>query len=265
VRLRDKRLGIAILLLAFAACDEEEPTDTSIGNQFGDDAEVSSDDSDEDDEDGESADVGMSPRRDGGSRDATIPVDASDTEEEPRDGGRRRDGGPTDGGANDAATAPSDAQVPAGDHCAPTASWAPEWAAFEEEVLRLTNEARTKGASCGSQGTFPAAKALEMEPRLRCSARLYSEEMVRTDNFGHTSTDGTKFDARIAKTGYRGSMVGENIAAGYSTPALVVAGWMKSEGHCSNIMQAKYTQIGVGYYIKSGSNPHWTQNFGTPR
>ena len=40
--------------------------------------------------------------------------------------------------------------------------------------------------------------------------------------------------------------VGENLALGYPTALAVVAGWMGSEGHRSNILSAKYTQIGVG-------------------
>ncbi|WP_456786677.1 CAP domain-containing protein [Cellulomonas sp. P5_C5] len=40
--------------------------------------------------------------------------------------------------------------------------------------------------------------------------------------------------------------VGENIALGYPTADAVVAGWMGSEGHRANILNARYTQIGVG-------------------
>ncbi|MCY1014033.1 CAP domain-containing protein [Nannocystis pusilla] len=41
---------------------------------------------------------------------------------------------------------------------------------------------------------------------------------------------------------------GENIAAGYSTAAQVVNGWMTSTGHCNNIMNGNYKHLGVGYY-----------------
>ena len=51
---------------------------------------------------------------------------------------------------------------------------------------------------------------------------------------------------------------GENIACGYGTPAAVVNGWMNSSGHRANILNASYTQIGVGYY--AGGN-YWTQMF----
>lgn len=50
---------------------------------------------------------------------------------------------------------------------------------------------------------------------------------------------------------------GENIAVGYKTPEQVVAGWMNSEGHRKNILNPKFTAIGVGY-LEGG---YWTQFF----
>jgi uncharacterized protein YkwD len=51
---------------------------------------------------------------------------------------------------------------------------------------------------------------------------------------------------------------GENIAVGYTSPAAVVQGWMNSEGHRANILNASYTQIGMGY---ESAGHHWTQMF----
>lgn len=51
---------------------------------------------------------------------------------------------------------------------------------------------------------------------------------------------------------------GENIAYGQRTPSAVVTGWMNSSGHRANILNASFTQIGVGY---SSNGNHWTQLF----
>ena len=40
---------------------------------------------------------------------------------------------------------------------------------------------------------------------------------------------------------------------GQTSPALVVDGWMNSPGHCTNIMNAGFTELGVGYYQGDGS------------
>ena len=45
---------------------------------------------------------------------------------------------------------------------------------------------------------------------------------------------------------------------GYPTPQAVVDGWMNSEGHRANILNASYTVIGVGY-VPEGN--YWTQMF----
>lgn len=54
------------------------------------------------------------------------------------------------------------------------------------------------------------------------------------------------------------------IAAGYTTPAAVVNGWMMSPGHCMNIMSGNFKEIGVGYAYNSMSSykHYWTQDFG---
>ncbi len=58
--------------------------------------------------------------------------------------------------------------------------------------------------------------------------------------------------------------MGENIAAGQGSAAQVVNGWMESEGHCKNIMNGNYSNLGVGYYLAPSSqyDHYWVQNFG---
>ncbi len=58
--------------------------------------------------------------------------------------------------------------------------------------------------------------------------------------------------------------MGENIAAGYSTPQEVMNGWMNSTGHRNNILSTNNWEIGVGYASVNGSDygRYWTQDFG---
>ena len=66
------------------------------------------------------------------------------------------------------------------------------------------------------------------------------------------------------QAGYNGGTWGENIAAGYGTPAQVVQGWLDSDGHCSNMLNPSFSLIGIGYADVQGSQygSYWTQNFG---
>lgn len=166
-------------------------------------------------------------------------------------------GGPDDGGS-DTLGGSVDDDVPDLEYCAPVADWSADDAAFEEQVLALVNEQRAAGADCGSGGVFAPAEPLSMNAALRCAARLHSQDMAARGFFDHTNPDSEGPGERIAPTGYEPRTWGENIAFGYATPEDVVAGWMSSDGHCSNIMRTSFTEMGVGYHLSR----HWTQVFG---
>jgi uncharacterized protein YkwD len=140
---------------------------------------------------------------------------------------------------------------------------------FEEEVLLLVNEFRSAPADCGAEGQFAAAGPLSVDPLLRCSSRLHSLDMFERGYFDHDNPDGVSPQARMAAAGFTGNRYGENIAQGQQTPEDVMEAWMDSDGHCSNIMLAGYTVIGIGYHpgaqTRGQPSNFWTQNFGTPR
>ena len=148
--------------------------------------------------------------------------------------------------------------------------WPSAWAELECEVLQETNAYRALGYNCDTEGVFGPAEPLTMNTYLRKAARLHSEWMADTDTFSHGSPGGPNGDdlvERVENAGYTDwSLVGENIATGYTTPADVVLGWMESDGHCANIMAADFEEIGIGYhYNSSDAYKHWwTQDFGTP-
>ncbi len=104
-----------------------------------------------------------------------------------------------------------------------------------------------------------------MNGSLRNAARAHSEDMATKNYFSHTSLDGRTHVQRVVNAGYSGSGPhGENIAAGYSSAAAVVDGWMASTtGHCQAIMNGSYKVIGVGYGYNATSTyrHYWTLNF----
>lgn len=146
----------------------------------------------------------------------------------------------------------------------PTDTWPADWVAMEDQVLVLVNQRRAAGATCG-RDRFGAAGPLVMNAELRAAARLHGEDMAERGYFDHVAPDGSDPFDRIAAAGYRGGYPqGENIAAGYPDAAAVVAGWMTSPGHCSNIMEPGFGAIGIGVVFDETSrdSPFWVQNFG---
>ena len=121
-------------------------------------------------------------------------------------------------------------------------------ASYESEVIRLVNEVRRKN------GLHPLSANWELSR----VARYKSQDMRDRGYFSHTSpTYGSPFQMIIA-FGLSYRTAGENIARGYASPQAVVDGWMNSSGHRANILNASYTQIGVGYVAKGN---YWTQLF----
>ena len=57
--------------------------------------------------------------------------------------------------------------------------------------------------------------------------------------------------------GYKSFAVGENIAFGQTSIKEVMAGWFKSEGHCKNLMNPAFKEVGVAENSK-----YWVQDFG---
>ena len=134
---------------------------------------------------------------------------------------------------------------------------------MEDEVLTLTNQRRAMGATCGDK-TFGPAGPLAANPQLRTAARGHSTDMGARNFFAHANPDGRSPADRAKGAGFASSYVGENIYAGPKSAREAVDGWMKSPGHCENIMNPKYRLLGVGYaYTKGSSYGHyWTQDFG---
>ncbi|WP_189073322.1 CAP domain-containing protein [Deinococcus sedimenti] len=161
-----------------------------------------------------------------------------------------------------AVTAPAPAPTPA-----PTPAPAPAPTtpgSFAQQVLDLTNAARAVPRSCGAT-SFAAAPALTWNAQLAQAAQGHAADMAAQNYFSHTSKDGRTFSQRIVNAGYSTyRTIGENIAAGQTTPQQVVDGWLKSEGHCRNIMNPNFKELGVGYaYTTTSTYKHyWVQDFG---
>lgn len=121
--------------------------------------------------------------------------------------------------------------------------------AYIQQVADLVNEERAKA------GLSPVT----LSAQLSGAAAVRSQEITRS--FSHTRPDGTSFSTVLRQNGisYQGS--GENIAYGQQTPQAVMNAWMNSQGHRANILNSRYTAIGVGYFEDSRGVPYWTQLF----
>lgn len=133
-------------------------------------------------------------------------------------------------------------------------------------VLALVNQARSQPRRCGEQA-FAAARPLVLDARVTRAAAEQAQAMAQGRFLEHRGRDGSTPADRIGRAGYDWRSVGENIAMGQSTPEQVVADWVKSPEHCANIMDPRFTQMGVAFAFDPASEGgvYWAQTFGAPR
>lgn len=148
----------------------------------------------------------------------------------------------------------------------PSASF-PAWQDAGAAILASVNVARAAGQVCGERA-FPPAPPLRWSASLGDAALAHSGEMADKRYFSHTGTDGGKVGDRARQAGYSWTRIGENLAYGQNTPQETVDGWLASPGHCANIMNGDFTDMGAAYAVTADQRAgvaYWTQTFGKPR
>jgi uncharacterized protein YkwD len=136
-------------------------------------------------------------------------------------------------------------------------------ATIRKRVVELVNEARSGGRRCGAE-RFAAAPPLNPVRTLNEAAGDHARDMARKKYFDHGGSDGSQPKDRVRRAGYQSRLTGENIAYGPESAEEVVAGWLASPGHCANIMEPRFQDIGVGLAIgKKRGQIYWVQTFGS--
>lgn len=139
---------------------------------------------------------------------------------------------------------------------------------FQQQVLDRVNALRATGGSCGASGNFAASKPLTWNGLLAKASDGHAADMATQNYFAHTSLDGRTLGTRVTAAGYSWQLVGENIAAGYSSVESVMAGWRASDGHCANLLNPAYTEIGVACVAAPSTSQYgnyWVMDLGTAR
>jgi len=133
-------------------------------------------------------------------------------------------------------------------------------------AIQLINNARARGARCGSE-TFGPAPPVTLSNTLAGVAYGHANDMAVNNYFEHDDLQGKTPSDRVRATGYQEKLVGENIAYGPKSVDEVVQGWLDSPGHCENIMDPRFVEMGLGYATSHDSKHalYWVQVLATPR
>lgn len=138
-----------------------------------------------------------------------------------------------------------------------------DWQAEGQKLLEQVNRARSQSRLCGSE-TFAAAPVLVWNATLGEVALSHSRAMANGNFFSHKDRDGRTPGDRAELAGYAGMQIAENIAAGQGDVQRVVAGWLASAGHCANLMNPQWRDLGAAYAVdpRSDAGIYWTALFG---
>ena len=120
---------------------------------------------------------------------------------------------------------------------------------YAEQVVKLVNAERAKAG----------LSAVEFDQEIALAATIRAKESKEL--FSHTRPDGRGFSTVLTDNGIRFNGAGENIAWGQKSPEQVMEAWMNSDGHRANILNAKFTKIGVGHYQDATGTNYWAQLF----
>lgn len=120
---------------------------------------------------------------------------------------------------------------------------------LEEELLRLTNEARVR----------VGLKTLTPHPALTAAAGGHAAEMSELNYFSHTSPTPALRTTRqrVQRNGANPKLVAENIfeCSGYDkklAPRFALEAFLQSPGHRANLLNPSVTHIGIGLSEVSG-------------
>ena len=149
---------------------------------------------------------------------------------------------------------------------APPVSAAVRTADLSRRALQLVNDVRARGVRCGSR-TFAPAPPLSLSGTLGNVALGHATDMAAHSYFEHQDLTGQSPADRVRAVGYREKLVGENIAYGPQSVDEVMQGWLDSPGHCENIMDPRFVEMGLALAAGRGSRQglYWVQVLAEPR
>jgi uncharacterized protein YkwD len=132
-------------------------------------------------------------------------------------------------------------------------------------ALQLVNDVRARGTHCGDE-LFGPVPPVTLSGTLAGVALGHANDMAEKNYFEHVDPAGQSPADRVRAVGYSEKLVGENIAYGPKSVDEVVQGWLDSPGHCENIMDPRFVEMGLGLAAgRARRGLYWVQVLAEPR
>ncbi len=125
-------------------------------------------------------------------------------------------------------------------------------------VVAKINMLRSTGYTCGKK-YMPPVGPVKWNRQLYYVSKKYAVYMDRYKHFEHKSLDGKDLGDRLDEMGYSWLKIGENLAFGYDNFDEVLEAWKESPSHCTMLLDADVTQMGM-----SKKGLYWAQSWSKP-
>ena len=104
---------------------------------------------------------------------------------------------------------------------------------------------------------------VELNAQLNAAAATHSRDMSVQNRPWHFGSDGSSPIERVARTGYSGTMLGENISETYETELETLAAWMEEPGTRDVILSRNATNMGFAWFQEGSGKIWWTMLMGS--
>jgi uncharacterized protein YkwD len=106
--------------------------------------------------------------------------------------------------------------------------------------------------------TSAGVSQLQLNSQLTSAAATHSRDMSNQNRPWHFGSDGSSPLDRVARSGYQGVLVGENISETYENETETLAAWMKEPATRNVILAPQARNLGIAWFQESNGKIWWT-------
>lgn len=134
---------------------------------------------------------------------------------------------------------------------------------YAQAVEGMDPAAQSVAASINQIRSEMGVHPLALQPVLVQAAQLHAVDMATNYNYSHYGTDGSSVNDRVHRLGYSPEdWASENWVA-VTEPAKATQWWMNSAVHRGNILNPKWSGLGVGMAVDGSGQQIYVAVFGT--
>lgn len=111
--------------------------------------------------------------------------------------------------------------------------------------------------------TAAAMSTVRLSPELNAAAATHSRDMSIQNRPWHFGSDGSSALDRVARVGYPGTFVGENISETYESELETLSAWMADPATRDIILDPRANDMGFAWFQEPNGKIWWTLVLGS--